>query len=160
VLFTNKHVGRQPTQPDWGQQMAKLVELITTAKNLNINFLCIAHEQYRKDEISNHAWCLPLVTGKLADRLSLYFDEVYHSFIRQEGKNKLYLLRTKGTGLITAKSRLDFKEEIPSDAEILIKEFEKLHNIKTKEEENKNEKQLQLANNIQPRGNQNNQINK
>jgi len=115
TLHVNKHTGQQPTLPDWGRQMREITELITEARALNkINFICIAHEQYAKDELSGKVWCIPLVTGKLAHRMGLYFDEVYYAHIRAMGDKHEYKLNTKGSGLITAGSRFDLPNPIPT----------------------------------------------
>ena len=117
VLYVNKHVGQQPTQPDWGKQMRELQDVIKVGKGGAFNFICIAHEQYQTDKGSGRTWCLPLVTGKLAGKLSQYFDETYHAVVHKEGTTHKYILETKTTGLITAKTRLDLPTEIPTTFE-------------------------------------------
>lgn len=105
----------EPVIKDWGQQMDKLTKLINKARSIeNVNFIAVAHEQYTKDEISGRIWCLPLVTGKLAPKISLYFDEVYHTTVNQKGDKHEYVMHTKATGLITAKSRFDLPSPSPT----------------------------------------------
>lgn len=112
VLFINKHVGQQPTLPDWGRQMRELLEIIKLGVGLDMNFICVAHEQTQRDELSGRVWKLPLITGKLAGELSLYFDEVYYAEVKPKGSLSEYKLTTKATGMITAKSRLDLPNPI------------------------------------------------
>uniref|UniRef100_A0A6M3KD78 Putative ATPase domain containing protein n=1 Tax=viral metagenome TaxID=1070528 RepID=A0A6M3KD78_9ZZZZ len=115
TLYINKHLGQQPTLPDWGRQMRELADLINEARAIpQINFICIAHEQYDRDELSGRTWCVPLLTGKLAHRIGMHFDEIYHSVIVESGQNRIYKLETKGSGLVTAGSRFDLPNPINS----------------------------------------------
>jgi len=125
TLFVNKRV--EPVIRDWGHQMQRITELVTLARSiLDVNFIFIAHEQYLADKISGQIWCLPLVTGKLAGRISLYFDEVYHSSVMPVGDGSKYLLETKPSGLITAKSRFDLPSPIPTHYSSIKGSIEKL----------------------------------
>jgi len=112
VLHVNRHAGQQPTLPDWGKQLRELKEIITIGVGFKCNFIVLAHEQYLKDELSGRTWCVPLITGKLAQEIGLYFDEVYHAEVKTVGGNSKYILATKASGLITAKSRLDLPNPI------------------------------------------------
>lgn len=117
----------EPILKDWGQQMDKLVKLINRARSIqDVNFIAIAHEQYTKDEISGRIWCLPLITGKLAAKISLYFDEVYHTMVQQKGDKHEYLMNTKATGLITAKSRFNLPSPAPTGYAVLKGRIEQL----------------------------------
>jgi hypothetical protein len=125
TLFVNKRL--EPVLKDWGNQMKRLTDLIMLARSIpDINFIFIAHEQYTKDEISGQIWCLPLITGKLAAQLGLYFDEVYHAVVQQVGDKSKYLLQTKPTGIITAKSRFDLPSPIPNHYSSIAGSIEKL----------------------------------
>uniref|UniRef100_A0A6M3II42 Putative ATPase domain containing protein n=1 Tax=viral metagenome TaxID=1070528 RepID=A0A6M3II42_9ZZZZ len=115
VQAITQHTGKPPSLPDFGRQMNELREFIKRGVALDVNFICIAHEQYQKDENSGRIWCLPLVTGKLAPELGLYFDEVYHAEATSIGGVDKYQLITKASGLITAKSRLDLPSPIEND---------------------------------------------
>jgi len=115
VLYRNNHAGQQPTIVDWGSQMRDVKNLITTGIGLPLNFVCIAHSQFMKDELTGRTWCLPLITGKLAHSLSLYFDEVYFAEAKKVGTNHVYTLLTKSTPLIQAKSRLDLPTNIETN---------------------------------------------
>jgi len=128
VLYINKHTGQQPTLPDWGRQMRELTDMITTGVGLKQNFIVLAHEQYMKDELSGRIWCAPLVTGKMAMEIGLYFDELYHANVREVGGKHEYILETKASGLITAKSRLDLANPIPSHFASIMPTMDKLIN--------------------------------
>lgn len=126
VLHINRHTGQQPTLPDWGRQMRELRDLVKAGVAGPFNFICIAHEQYQKDELSGRVWCLPLVTGKLASELGLYFDEVYHAEVKAVGGKHKYELHTKASGMITAKSRLDLPGVIDSHYSEVKKKLDSL----------------------------------
>lgn len=125
TLFVNKRL--EPVLKDWGNQMKRMTDLIMLARSIpKMNFIFIAHEQYTKDEISGQIWCLPLITGKLAAQIGLYFDEVYHSMVQQVGTESKYLLQTKPTGIITAKSRFDLPSPMPTHYNSIKGSIEKL----------------------------------
>lgn len=125
TLFVNKRV--EPVLRDWGQQMKRMVDLILLARSIkDVNFIYLAHEQYTKDEVSGQIWCLPLITGKLAAQIGLYFDEVYHSKVMQVGTEVKYMLETKPTGIITAKSRFDLPSPVSTHYNSIKGSIEKL----------------------------------
>lgn len=126
VLYINKHSGQQPTLPDWGRQMRELVDIITTGVGLKQNFIVLAHEQYVKDELSGRIWCAPLITGKLAMEIGLYFDELYHANVKEVGGKHEYILETKASGLVTAKSRLDLPSPIASNFTAILPALDRL----------------------------------
>lgn len=134
VLFSAGHVGQQPTQPDWGTFRRELIYIIEVGIALDINFICLAHEQYIKDELSGRTWCLPMLNGKLAYELSGYFDEVYHMEPKQIGTQTKYQMTIKATGLVTAKSRLDLDSPIDSDYAIIKPAWDRLNSDNTKTE--------------------------
>lgn len=128
VLTQNrKSIDVQPSLPDWGRQMEELKRIINLGRSIKgVNFICVAHEQYEKDELSGRVWCLPLVTGKFAQQIGGYFDEVYHAKVEQAGDKHIYKLDTKATGLITAKSRLDLPTPVITHYNSLKGTLEKL----------------------------------
>jgi len=93
---------------------------------MDVNFICLAHEQYIKDELSGRTWCLPMVNGKLAYELSGYFDEVYHMEPKQVGTTAKYQMTIKATGLVTAKSRLGLDSPIESSYTVIKPAWDKL----------------------------------
>uniref|UniRef100_A0A6M3L8R6 Putative ATPase domain containing protein n=1 Tax=viral metagenome TaxID=1070528 RepID=A0A6M3L8R6_9ZZZZ len=115
VLVINKRPFGPPQYQDWGKQMELLRELILTGRRAKMNFICVAHEQYDRDEISGKAWCLPLVTGKLAGQIGAHFDEVYNTYVVQAGLKREYKMHTKPTGLVTAKSRFDLASPVDTN---------------------------------------------
>ena len=126
VLYINHHIGQQPSLPDWGRQIREIIDVITVGVGLSANFIVLAHEQYVKDELSGRIWCAPLITGKLAMEIGLYFDELYHANVLERGGKHEYVLETKASGLVTAKSRLDLPSPIPSHFSSILPTMNKL----------------------------------
>lgn len=104
----------QPTLPDYQRQMKELLDIVHYGVACPCHFICIAHQQFTKDENTGRLWCLPLVTGKLAYNVTAYFDEVYYAQSKEVGGKFKYTLLTKPNGLVVAKSRLDLPTEIPT----------------------------------------------
>ena len=109
VLKANNHTGQNPTQPDWGMQITKIKEFLNVLVSTGLNVVVIAHQFLAKDEVTQRTWAMPLVTGKLANRIGMYFDEMYHADSEEDRKTKqaTYQLQTKATGVFSARSRLD-----------------------------------------------------
>lgn len=100
---------KKPRIQDWGAAQ-KLVEGIVSEINFAAcNIVVIAHEQFIKDEESGFVSWLPMTIGKLATKLPIYFDEVYHCYV-ERGKGKardemIYGIETSPSRRTTAKSR-------------------------------------------------------
>ena len=131
VLHTTGHIdAAQVTQPEWGQLRKRTLSFITRGRGLKgINFIFIAHEQYLKDELSGHTCCLPSMIGKLAHEISGYFDEVYHTKVRQMGQRHEYIMDTKPTGVITAGSRLNLPTPMDTSYGSLRKAIDKVTGV-------------------------------
>lgn len=127
VLFDNKHVGMQPTQPDWGKLRNEEIWFINMGRALKgINFILICHEQYLKDDNTGRVWCLPSVVGKFAYEIGGYFDEVYHTHVDQIGGAHKYMMDTKSTGIVMAGSRFDLPSPQPTTCLSVKGSIEKL----------------------------------
>ena len=109
ILHLNGRASGVPQQQDWLQQMTWLKNLILRGKALPCHVYFTAHEQIIQDEATMQVKCLPLITGKLAGKLPLYFDEVYHMETTIKDKETVYRLLTKNNGKYLAKSRLNSK---------------------------------------------------
>ena len=107
ALFLNGHLGQQPSLPDYGGQRRHLEAIIKLGIGLPCHFLAICHEQFLKDEYTGRVWLVPMIVGKLAKEIPLYFDEVYHSRtgLGKDGRPR-YEMDCSASGLVSAKSRL------------------------------------------------------
>ncbi len=124
--FLNGHLGQQPTLPDYGGQRRYLEKIIKTGVGLDMHFLVVCHEDYYKDENTGRLWLTPMVVGKLARELPLYFDEVYHAapVVSDKGVTE-YKMETSASGLITAKSRLGLNGSVVMSFETIRPLLEK-----------------------------------
>lgn len=105
--YLNGHLGQQPTLPDYGGQRRHLEMIIKLGLALPCHFLAICHEQFLKDEYTGRIWITPMIVGKLAKEIPLYFDEVYYSKVGTSKENiPQYQMECSSSGMITAKSRL------------------------------------------------------
>lgn len=102
----NGRTGKKPNWDDWGSQKSMLQEWIELLLSSDKNIVVIAHEDFVSDENTGRIWCLPLVTGKMKQRLPIYFDEVYHSEALMGEEGMTYRLLSKATEVYIAKSRL------------------------------------------------------
>jgi len=100
---------KSPRIQDWGSSQKLIEKTMQLLRQGQCNIIVIAHEQFVKDEDSGMISWLPLTIGKLASKLPLYFDEVYHSYVeRGKGTKKgevIYGIETTPTRRTTAKSR-------------------------------------------------------
>ncbi len=106
ILFINGRAKAVPQQQDWLQQMNWLRNFVLTLLAMPKHVVVVAHEQIDRDENLGSLQALPLVTGKLAGKIGLYFDEVYSAQCVTKGKETEYRLLTRGNSIYTAKSRL------------------------------------------------------
>ena len=124
----NKSPEAEVTQPDWGKQIALIRNLINSARSIKgVNFICLAHEQFVQDKLSGRTWCLPLVTGKYANQVAGYFDEVYHTKVESIGGKQQFIMDLRPSGLIgVAKSRFDLPASVPTHYSSIKGSLEKL----------------------------------
>uniref|UniRef100_A0A6M3J2W2 Putative ATPase domain containing protein n=1 Tax=viral metagenome TaxID=1070528 RepID=A0A6M3J2W2_9ZZZZ len=109
------------TQPQWGSQLRKIGKIIQQGKAFpDINFICLAHEQFKEDNLSGRTWCIPLVTGKFAFRVGSFFDEYYYADVKSAISGEKYILMTRPTGLITARTRLDLPREMETSFKVVL----------------------------------------
>lgn len=115
AMFNLKHAGRHPTLQDWGEQMSELTKALDYGIACPCHFVCVAHEQYFKEETTGRVWLLPLVTGKLANNLDNAFSEVYHTKVTQVANETKYNFETRPSGLVRARSRMGVPPLIPAN---------------------------------------------
>lgn len=69
-----------------------LTQIISSLLALDCNVVMLGHLQTEKDEVSGLVSRRPLMAGKFADKLPIYFEEVYVSKVDSAGK---YVLQTR-----------------------------------------------------------------
>jgi hypothetical protein len=105
-----------PRIQDWGAAQGLLIGILDQINDLECNVIIIAHTQFVKDENSGFVSWLPDTIGKLATKMSVFFDEVYlMSAERGKGADKdkvVYVTTTVPTRSTTAKTRLKLPNRI------------------------------------------------
>lgn len=115
VMKQNNHHG-PPHIQHWGTQMALLetaLDQFTAWPGLKV---VTAHVQRNTNDLTQVIEMLPLVTGKLAGKTSVYFDEVYFTVVKGRGSEKRYVLQTESDAMMKqAKTRFGVPDGTLSD---------------------------------------------
>lgn len=96
------------------------IHLGDTVKNilkLNCNIVVTGHLTSEKDETTGAITYKPLVPGKFADKLNIYFEEVYLSKVTQDGK---FVLQTQPDSKFKLRSQRQLPKEIPNQYSSII----------------------------------------
>lgn len=116
VLVNSKKFNpKDPIDPgQWGMQMRLLETLMDQLTAWPVNLYVTAHIQRDTNTVTQNVEHLPLVTGKLAGKISLYFGDVWFSDIKGEGSQAKFMLHTQKSAMRRqAKSR----NGVPTDIE-------------------------------------------
>lgn len=122
VQTLNNHVGQQVTQPEWGQIINGIQDMVSKITSLAdrglYHVVVTAHEQIDKDDIGGGLVCRPMVVGKnLPGWLPTKFSEVYYLGATVSGKGEIsWSAQTRSDRLHNAKTRaveaLEFQEPV------------------------------------------------
>jgi len=89
-----------------------------------VPLIVTAHAQRNTNAVSEMVEILPLLTGKLAGKVGIYFDEVYYATVKGTGENKKFALQTESYGLIKqAKTRYGVEDGTEASWEALRKQL-------------------------------------
>lgn len=117
VLKSDGHVGNPQIQ-HWGSQIQLLQAVMDQFSSWPVIKVVTAHIQRNTNEVNQQVEMLPLVTGKLAGKVGIYFDEVYFCGAVPDEKSpfgRKWTVTTAPTGMIKgAKSRYG----VPSGTEL------------------------------------------
>jgi len=100
-----------PGMAHYGQQMHYVDEFIEYLRAGPWHLDVIGHERVFEDELGGMKSVHLDMTGKKPDRISRKFDEFYHHEIERKGKDIRYVVRTRPSGVYSAKSRLSWDAE-------------------------------------------------
>jgi len=98
VLNSTGHTGN-PQLQHWGSQMNLLETVMDQLNSWPVPLFVTAHIQRNTNDLTQVVEYLPLVTGKLAGKISLYFDEVYYAEVKGRGKDKEFYLLTESDAM-------------------------------------------------------------
>lgn len=85
---------------DWGAQIQLLEMVMDQLTSWPVPLIVTAHAQRNTNEVTQTTEILPLLTGKLAGKVGIYFDEVYYSTVKGKGDEKKFTLQTESSGLV------------------------------------------------------------
>ena len=95
-----------PTLPQYNSQISLLRTLMDQLTSWDILKIVTAHIQRDNNKVMETTEMLPLVTGRLAGELAIYFDEVYYTKTEGKGPQRKFTFITESEGLIKqAKTR-------------------------------------------------------
>lgn len=99
-----------PALQDYQVSRLFFKQFITEFLNFPCNVVVTAHIQTEKDEMTGEILRSPMMSGKLAHELPIYFSEVYRAFVK-DGK---YLAQTKSDNKFQCRTQIKgLPSEIP-----------------------------------------------
>lgn len=107
VMASDNHTGNPQIQ-HWGSQMQLMEKVLDQFSSWPIIKVVTAHIQRNTNDITQVIEMLPLLTGKLAGKAALYFDDVYFTNPPKTDKSgkKIFTLTTESSAMMKqAKSR-------------------------------------------------------
>ena len=98
----------------WGAQMMLIQELVAEVRGWPGLKVFTAHIQKDTNAITGAVEKMALVTGKLAGRLPVYFDEIYFLDVKGIGKERTHFIRPMSDAIHrSARTRIGAEHEAP-----------------------------------------------
>lgn len=98
--------GKAPQIQHWGAQIELMKTVLDQITAWPVLFVATAHIQRNTNEVTQVIEQLPLLTGKLAGKAGLYFDEVWYTQVVGKGAERKFALQTESEGMVKqAKTR-------------------------------------------------------
>lgn len=108
-----------PCMQDYQLLDKHLTQIISGLLALPCNVIFIGHMNVEKDESSGMIYRKPLMAGKFADKLPIYFEEVYVSKVDSSQK---YWLQTQGDASMVCRTQRKHPKEISSSYAEIVKQ--------------------------------------
>lgn len=118
-----------PKIQDYGSERSLVEQFIGMLYSTNKHVLFLCHEKELVDKDGTQTGVVPLLTGKGVEAVQALFDEVWHLDVKPVGPEKKRLLMTRTNGIISAKTRAGYPDEMEWDYSAIAKEHEKLVNL-------------------------------
>lgn len=106
VLKAAGRIGQPPWENDYPQQMSRMSNIIRTMCSLPCDVILTCHLSVEKDQISGRMHTVPILTGKLREKIPILFSEQYCMVTEPTPTGTEYKLLTQPDGHYTAKTRL------------------------------------------------------
>ncbi len=128
MYYIQKGDARRQSAPrriqDWGAQIQLMEMVMDQLTAWPVPVIVTAHAQRNTNAVSEMVEILPLLTGKLAGKVGIYFDEVYYATVKGSGTEKKFALQTESYGLIKqAKTRYGVKDGTEASWEAVRKQL-------------------------------------
>lgn len=125
VMRTNPGIKRNPPATpalqDYGILRLEMKKMINYLLSLPVNVVVTAHIEVKKDETTGGVLHLPMLTGKLATELPIYFGEVYRAYVDTDKQgNRKHLAQTQSDRKFSCRSQLGVAPTIELKYESLI----------------------------------------
>lgn len=117
-----------PHQGTWGAHHEYFKTIFSMVTALPVRLIATAHISRDSNDITGVTEYLPLLAGKLAGMIPIFFDEVYFckSEVESSGKMKFWIETTRTPQMTQAKSRFGVPNKTPTD----FAEVQKFFNAK------------------------------
>lgn len=110
-----------PALQDYGLFRIFMKQFIGELISLPCNLIVIAHIDITKDETTGATLRIPMLTGKLARELPIYFEEVYMAFVEGEGDKRKYRAQTQTDRKFSCRTQRGLPQIIDLDYKSLVK---------------------------------------
>lgn len=99
----------------WGAQQKAIQSLIQNVNSWPGLKVFTAHVQRDKNDITGITEMLPLVTGKLAGKIGIFFDEIYFLDVEGVGDARRHIIKSQSTASMRqARTRLQVPDGAPA----------------------------------------------
>lgn len=129
VLFLDgaKPSTQTPQLQNYMQQMSLMEELVSKLCGSGRHFFMTCHEATDKDEMSGRLFKAVDLTGKMANRIPGYFNEFWHTEVKQvTGQEPQYAVRTRSDLIYSARTTFRSLETVEAQDKVwpkIVKEF-------------------------------------
>ena len=95
ILNINGRPGSWPHQDDYGPQMMTFTSVVRTFASMGKMVYFTGHLALEKDELSQSIYRIPIMTGKLKDKIPLLFSDIFATDAHNDGQGKItYTIQT------------------------------------------------------------------
>lgn len=110
-----------PSPREWGINLSQMRKFVRGFRDLRCNIIFTAHEMLIVDETTGKSSVKPSFSGKLANEIAGFLDEVFYMYVSRKDKELKRVILTGKTERIVAKDRsgkLDLTIENPTMGKI------------------------------------------
>ena len=109
-----------PALQDYGLFRIFMKRFIGEILSFPCNVVMTAHIEVKTDEQTGALLRQPMLTGKLAAELPIYFEEVYRAYVEGEGEKRKYMAQTQADRRFNCRSQRGLPASIELDYKNLI----------------------------------------